>query len=269
MQLFQSHKVTEAIEAFKMAIATDPNEPDAYFGLGTILLGDVARSHDKEAMATAAKYFSEYLKLAPNGTFAEASRKSLEGIGFALGAAADETSSAQPVPARIRDTDARPLAPAEAPAEKPVDFHFPVAEKRFTSWCYGYLHVTPETVHLQIVKPKDCESKSFEVPRSEVHAERWTVLGQPQMGIELHAAGSTHILQWLLDPGEVESAPSFRLSPPRSLPPNQLLAAVRGLAFHRKHAKAQAPSSPPVEASADSAPASQASAAADGSTHRE
>jgi tetratricopeptide (TPR) repeat protein len=76
MALVLANKVDEALDAFTMAITTDPNEPTAYFGLGTGLVAKAA-SQGGSGMADASVAFNKYLQLAPTGFFAEDAKKSL------------------------------------------------------------------------------------------------------------------------------------------------------------------------------------------------
>ena len=118
-------------------------------------------------------------------------------------------------------------ATSAAPGEvAPV--RYAVAHKHTFSWCYGYLYVSNRSVRFEVVQPTSDQAHGFEAKRAEVSAVQWSVIGNPQPAVELHAKGQTYILTWLANEGEVQSGGAHRMSPPQANPPYQLLAALSG-----------------------------------------
>jgi tetratricopeptide (TPR) repeat protein len=72
-----------AAEAFKKAIAADPNYADAYYQYGLSLMGKatVDASGKMTAPAGTAEAFQKYLELRPDGPFAQASKDMLASMG--------------------------------------------------------------------------------------------------------------------------------------------------------------------------------------------
>jgi hypothetical protein len=99
---------------------------------------------------------------------------------------------------------------------------------RIAPWCYRYLYETPDEVRYAVVQPDSDKGHSFTVPRSDLFARRWVVLGQPQQGVEVRFGGKTQVFVQLADESEVGFGTSFRLSPPKAAPPRALVAALQG-----------------------------------------
>jgi tetratricopeptide (TPR) repeat protein len=75
--------VDPAAEAFKKAIATDPNYADAYYQYGLSLMGKatVDASGKMSAPAGTQEAFQKYLELRPDGPFAQPSKDMLASLG--------------------------------------------------------------------------------------------------------------------------------------------------------------------------------------------
>jgi lipoprotein NlpI len=77
--------VDDAIEAFKKAIAADPNRADAYYWLGVNMIGKATLQGDKMvAPQGTADAFNKYLELQPTGPFAEPAKQMLASIGASI-----------------------------------------------------------------------------------------------------------------------------------------------------------------------------------------
>jgi hypothetical protein len=92
---------------------------------------------------------------------------------------------------------AQPQAVPAAPAADSRTVQLTVAHQHFGSWCLGYLYVNPDEVWYEVAGPDRYKDHAFRVPRSQLTARQWVVMGQPQNGAEIKFGRSTYHL-WLL-----------------------------------------------------------------------
>jgi len=77
--------VDDAIDAFKKAIAADPNRADSYYWLGVNMIGKATLKGDKMvAPDGTSEAFNKYLELQPTGQFAEPAKQMLASIGASI-----------------------------------------------------------------------------------------------------------------------------------------------------------------------------------------
>ncbi|PYT17711.1 MAG: hypothetical protein DMG59_06580 [Acidobacteria bacterium] len=84
--LVNTGQTDPAAEAFKKAIAADPNYADAHFQYGICLFGKATTAADGKITAPPGteEEFQKYLELQPNGQFAEAAKAMLGQMGSAV-----------------------------------------------------------------------------------------------------------------------------------------------------------------------------------------
>jgi Tfp pilus assembly protein PilF len=83
---FDTNQTEAAEAAFRRAIELDPNNPEAHYQLGLVLVGRATLSADGKMQAPpgTVEAFQKYLQLAPNGPEAEGAKAILETLGSTI-----------------------------------------------------------------------------------------------------------------------------------------------------------------------------------------
>jgi len=186
--------------------------------------------------------FEEYRRRYPAGRYLALAERKIR----LLSVSAKSPNGDKPTRVAANDGSNREVTPGRPADSVPgvTRLRFPVAHKHTTSWCYGYLTVDGEDVRYDVMQPQDDRAHSFVLKRSSVGARVWSVLGNAQPAIEIFGTGAPRVFYGLADETEVQTANGFRLSPPRSIPPDRLLAALRAGSAAIGASNAQVPPTP-------------------------
>jgi len=115
-------------------------------------------------------------------------------------------------------------------ADDPQAVRFAVAHQHASSWCFGYLYVSPTAISYVVTTPATSQQHSFTFQRSQISSVMpWTRDQQTLKAVRI-AIGNTaaYHFWWMPNEGVVQTGRPYQWNPPDAADPQQLIATILG-----------------------------------------